>query len=528
MIKRNVDVSKVPANERYSVNGIVKCIESDKLYGKILVLFGLRRTGKTTIMEQLIARFQSKCACAFYEVTANDDMDSIRDIIIQERDAGTSFICIDEITKAKDFITDSATLSDVFAKEGMTIVVTGTDSLGFSLAEGTELFDRALRVRTTHIPFAEHSKVLGVNDVDDYIMYGGLMRTGKSEVSVRDFDSARRYLDSSVAENIASSITKDPHNSELKKLSIQELRAIIEKMVEIYSGIFNKEQMKNQLSKVSVNVALDLLAKSENSDYIKPVLAHKRDIANDFTKVINADTHISVEITDGMVLSLENYLIDMDLLSAIPRKEYRYTDELGWRESQVEREFYIVQPAIKYFHLQKGKQFIAEEDYYQMLPLNLKLEMQQKLNEKIKGDMLERIVVFDVFKDLSKEQYFICKPDFYVNGQKCGEFDMLVYDKDSNVYWSFEIKHTMTACAEQIKHLKNERINEIVDANYGSIQYACVLYRGNSFLLESDSVIYLNVADFLRAVNEFKDMHKVMSKLTKNLSVSSFDKSHAF
>ena len=51
----------------------------------------------------------------------------------------------------------------------MKIIVAGTDSLGFVLAERTELFDRTFRVNTTHIPYAEHSKVLDVNDIDDYI-----------------------------------------------------------------------------------------------------------------------------------------------------------------------------------------------------------------------------------------------------------------------------------------------------------------------------------------------------------------------
>ena len=40
-------------NERFAIQQMKQFIESeDKSYGKILVLYGLRRTGKTTMMEQ--------------------------------------------------------------------------------------------------------------------------------------------------------------------------------------------------------------------------------------------------------------------------------------------------------------------------------------------------------------------------------------------------------------------------------------------------------------------------------------------
>ena len=48
-------------------------------------------------------------------------------------------------------------------------------------------------------------------------------------------------------------------------MEAKELKAIIAKMIEIYSGVFNKTQMQNQLEKVSVNAPLDLLYESKIS-----------------------------------------------------------------------------------------------------------------------------------------------------------------------------------------------------------------------------------------------------------------------
>lgn len=229
------------------------------------MLYGLRRTGKTTIMNQIIDEYKNSLKCAFYEIENKDKMDNIYDMLICERDKGTKLICLDEITNAKDFIENSAILADIFAKEGMKIIITGTESLGFYFAEDKSLFDRIFTIKTTYIPYAEHSEVLGTDDIDDYIKYGGLMREGLNESAIYDYISAKKYLDSSVSDNIISSIHKDWHNNNLKDMEAKELKAIIAKMIEIYSGVFNKTQMQNQLEKVSVNAPLDLLYESKIS-----------------------------------------------------------------------------------------------------------------------------------------------------------------------------------------------------------------------------------------------------------------------
>lgn len=521
MIKRDIQkINTGDKNRRQSVETVKKFLDTDsELDGKILVLYGLRRTGKTTIMEQVVSDYRENETCAFYEIQNGDTMDDVRDIIVKEREKGTTLICLDELTKAEDFITNSAVLPDIFAKEGIRILAAGTDSLGFSFAEGNELFDRTERIRTTYIPFAEHAEVLRINDIDDYIMYGGLMRKSASEMKIRDYESARKYLDSAVAGNIASSIEKDPHDSELKKLSKKEIETIIEKMVEIYSGIFNKEQMQKDLRTVSINGMTDLLLKSEYKDYVRFVSENRRNITEDFTKIINADTAIRTEITDLMVLEFEKYLIEMDLLSAITKKEFRFSDEFGWRESPDERDYYIIQPAIKYNHLTKGKEFIEKEDYYQSLPQDVKELLKNKLDEKIKGDMTEQIIVYDVSKDLPRERYFVCKPEFYVNGQKKGEYDMLIYDKKEHRYWGFEVKHTKNPHEKQERHLKDPVLREIIDEKYGEQENVAVLYRGESFVSDTGTV-YLNISDFLKTVHKHQDMEVAFSTIVNDIGKS--------
>ena len=51
----------------------------------------------------------------------------------------------------------------------MKIVLSGTDSLGFWFALHQELYDRAVTIHTTFIPFREHSRLLGIDSIDEYI-----------------------------------------------------------------------------------------------------------------------------------------------------------------------------------------------------------------------------------------------------------------------------------------------------------------------------------------------------------------------
>ena len=157
MIKNNIDKvvkSNKGLNKRDIVEKIEDFINSDKcLEGKVMILYGLRRTGKTTAMQQAIESYD-KNKCAFYEIEKSDTFDNIKDTIIKDIDKGIDCFCFDEITKCEDFIDRASILADIFAKEGVKIILTGTDSLGFNFAN-SELYDRTVQLHTTHIPFAE-------------------------------------------------------------------------------------------------------------------------------------------------------------------------------------------------------------------------------------------------------------------------------------------------------------------------------------------------------------------------------------
>lgn len=120
--------------------------ESDR----VCLVFDLRRTGKTTMLRQAIARMNKEdlSRTTYIKARRSDTMVMMNRDLKKLFDAGFRYVFIDEVTLMRDFIDSAALFSDVFAAMGMKIVLSGTDSLGFWLAMDQELYDRAKPIHT--------------------------------------------------------------------------------------------------------------------------------------------------------------------------------------------------------------------------------------------------------------------------------------------------------------------------------------------------------------------------------------------
>ena len=143
--------------------------------GKICILYGLRRTGKTTLLFQMLSELPIE-KTAYIKVQTTDDMSRLTKDLKALFELGYRYVFIDEITLLSDFIDTAAVLSDVFSMMGMKIVVSGTDSLGFAMANRDELYDRSVTIHTSFIPFREYARLLNIRSVDSYIEYGGTLK----------------------------------------------------------------------------------------------------------------------------------------------------------------------------------------------------------------------------------------------------------------------------------------------------------------------------------------------------------------
>lgn len=206
--------------------------------GKICALYGLRRTGKTVMMEQCIAELpeEEKQKSAYLLCLNGCDMLEVRRVMEPLYEKGTRNFFIDEITAVTDFQKYGNVLSDYFSAKGAKVIIAGTDSLGIMLAESDILYDRIQMIHTSHVPYAEFSELLGGKSLDDYIEYGGTL----TKEPYKTLQSSSEYLNTAIVGNILHSLEKSEdarrYGAALTELyDHDELQSVLNKMINKFS-----------------------------------------------------------------------------------------------------------------------------------------------------------------------------------------------------------------------------------------------------------------------------------------------------
>ena len=247
---------------RYIAKNLEKYISSPN-DRKVCCLYGLRRTGKTTMMFQEMRRLG-------YENTLFIECDNDTSVMqlckTIEEHPEARYVFIDEVTKARNFITASSVLADIYAAEGIKIVLSGTDSLGFFLAKSDELYDRAELIHTTYIPFSEQHYLIG-KGIMDYIRYGGTLAP---ENTFYNRSRSDEYSNSSIVFNIVHSLEKwnQGRNYGILRDIVDsgELPSFINKVIEYDSREFVGSIINAAFKSHDLGSLADLLTKHGGAD----------------------------------------------------------------------------------------------------------------------------------------------------------------------------------------------------------------------------------------------------------------------
>lgn len=465
------DISDMNKRKAFAI--LKDFVLGDECYqGEILAVCGLKRTGKTTLLKQLLCDIVAYTAsCAFLEMQDSDTMKMLERRIEEEQAKGKTVIFINEITKVSDFINNSSSLADCFAKAGVRIIISGKDSLSIAFAEDYELYDRVRKVNTTYTSFAEYHTLFPSEDINDYIRYGGLFYKNEAEKSTIGYENILSYLHDAVTMNIANSLKNnadiDKRDSAFKNINETELKSITEKAAGLYSGSPDGE--------------------------IITALTDKKD---------NADCYI----TPQMIKELEKWLKEIGFLAFIEKRTF--TNVSGaWKKLSPTYEYHIVQPAVRYSFLKKAAE--SEIERYQHLDKQRQKEMAETLNCNMLDEIVGQTVIFDVMSSLPDERYIVCKPEFMHENRLINGYDMLIYDRQENSYRYFLIRRKSDDYADNI-----EEIMSVAESHFGECKSVCMLYAEKSPNGFAGRECY-NISDFLIAVDKYRDMDKVMISLKK-------------
>lgn len=181
----------------------------------ILALFGLRRTGKTVMIQQAVKHLigngvsSEKIACLTLKDNKIDEI-KLRDYISVLYDVfDIDYLFIDELTYAVGGLSFLSSLSDFYTTKKT--ILSGTNSLGFVPLLRHTLFYRVIRVNTTYISYKEFSDLYPSAKLLDYIKAGGILGVDKnylkSHANIDSYiDASNEYLISSVVKNLFSGL----------------------------------------------------------------------------------------------------------------------------------------------------------------------------------------------------------------------------------------------------------------------------------------------------------------------------------
>ena len=461
---------------------------------RVFILYGLRRTGKTTMIRQAVLSMSPEMQqqTAFIQISPEQTLASLNHDLKLLEAAGIRYVFIDEVTLLSDFIEGAALFSDIFAASGMKIVLSGTDSLGFLFAEDEQLYDRCFMLHTTFIPYREFERVLGIKGIDQYIRYGGTMSLGGVDYNRKEmpFSSENRtneYVDSAIARNIQHSLRNYQHEGHFRALydlyEKGELTSAINRVVEDMNHRFTLDVLtrafiSHDLGVSKTNLRKDREKPSDVLDHIDEAAVTERlkvllDIRDrDEQKVALSEEHIR---------EIREYLEMLDLIRDVDI-------EISGSSHKPGKRTVFTQPGLRYAQAEALITTLLQDETFRKIGVRERTRITQRILDEIRGRMMEDIILLETGLACPDKKVFTLQ-------FAAGEFDMVCFDPVSLSCSIFEIKHSSEKAPEQYRHLADAaKLAETVH-QYGEIQGKYVIYNGEDSSMED--IQYLNAEEYL-------------------------------
>lgn len=463
---------------------------------KIMILYGLRRTGKSTLIRQVIGDMNDSLLShtAFIQVKSSNTLADLNADIKLLESHEYKYIFIDEVTLLKDFIEGAGLFSDIFAASGMKIILSGTDSLGFLFSEDEQLFDRAIMIHTTFISYREFENIIGIKGIDEYIRYGGTMSlSGNNYNDESIFANTRRtseYIDSAIAKNIQHSLQYYQNGTHFRSLyelyKKNELTSVINRIIEDMNHRFTIETLtrtfiSNDLAISSKNLRHYRKLPTDILDYIDVETLTKK--LKNILEILNKEEQ-KVEINDSQIIEIKEYLGLLDLIMDVD-VEYLPVGKAKNKTTV------ITQPGMRYVQAQELLELLISDRLFEELDIRERNYILERIRNEIMGRMMEEIVLLETKLACPKLNVF--KLQFSI-----GEFDMVVADPKKLTCKIYEIKHSKEVIDSQYRHLIDENKCKQTEHRYGEIVGKYVIYRGEHSI--NNGIEYINVEDYLRNI----------------------------
>lgn len=463
---------------------------------KVFVLYGLRRTGKTTMIRQIILEMTPKQRekTAFLQLNKLNTLSQVNADLRLLEENGFETVFIDEVTLMKDFIEGAALFSDIYVASGMKIVLSGTDSLGFVFTEQDQLYDRCVMLHTTFIPYREFENVLGIKGIDEYIRYGGTMSASGVNYNEKSTFASKKsadvYINTAIARNIQHSLEYYQEGGHFRLLydlyKKGELTSAINRVVEDMNHRFTKEVLTHTFRSGDLSVASRNMLKDRNNSFDLEINIDREKVERSLKTMMDIldKEEQTVEIGEAHASQIKEYLSLLDLVTDI---DQIYLPETGTRKAKQ----VFSQPGMRYALAEALVNSLILDEKFNYLDIADRQSVLDRVLDTVRGFIMEEIVLLETKLALpQKEVYHV---QFAV-----GEFDMVVYDPATLTCRIYEIKHSKELVPDQYRHLIDENKCAAAEHRFGKITGKYVIYRGAQ--TESNGIHYLNVEEYLKSL----------------------------
>ncbi len=463
---------------------------------KVFIIYGLRRTGKTTMVRQILtelpeAEFQK---AAFIQVQSKDTLADVDADLRLLEENGFKYVFIDEVTLLEDFIEGAALFADIYASSGMKIVLSGTDSLGFVFSKEEQLYDRCIMVHTTFIPYREFEEVLGIKGIDEYIRFGGTMSFGgvnyNADTTFSSAKTAEEYIDTAIAKNIQHSLKMYQYGGHFRQLldlyQHGELTNVINRVIENLNHSFTRSVVERTFKSHDLSVtAVNMLRDREAPINIKEHMDLETVTFGimQMLDILNKEEQ-RVLVEDSHMIQIKEYLSLLDLIMDIDLESLPEVNQRG--EITI-----ITQPGLRYAQANVIVENLLMDAKFAELSAQDRRRVLERLLNEIRGRMMEDIILLET--KIAKPDKKVFKLQFAV-----GEYDMVVQEPDSLTCEIYEIKYSKESVPEQYRHLVDKEKCAMTSHRYGDITGKYVIYRGEN--VQMDGIQYLNVEEYLKSL----------------------------
>lgn len=474
---------------------------ADYIFGehqdKVFVLYGLRRTGKTTLIRQVLLDMTPEQfdTAAFIQIKSKDTLADINADLQYLENQGYKYVFIDEVTLTEDFIEGAALFSDIYASSGMKIVLSGTDSLGFIFTEYEQLYDRCLMLHTTFIPYREFERVLGIKGVDEFIRYGGTMSMGGKNYNEKSSFATKKkadeYVDSAIARNIQHSLKYYQDGGHFRHLyelfERNELTSAINRIVEDMHHKFARQVLTRTYKSATLSLAAKNLA---NDNDIRVNLYENIDVElvtgsiKAMLDILEAEEQ-TVDISEAHVSETREYLLLLDLIMEIDQLSF---PNIGDKKQIVA----ITQPGLRFAQTKAVIDALSKDEKINGLSAIERQKVVDQVMSSIMGEMLEELILLESKMANPGKEVFQLQFDR-------GEFDMVIYDPETITCEIYEIKFTTNRYPSQYAYLTDDKKCAETEHRFGKITGRYVIYRGDPCTV--NNVQYLNAEEYLKALS---------------------------